>query len=95
MENIINFHHDYEKYGITTVVLTQNYRSTQPILDASRAVIRKNTHSLEKELNLKKDLQAAHPQYKDITTPIHTFVQDDDNVQSLFIVDEIGKLLKE
>jgi len=92
MENVINFHHDYKPYDITTVVLTQNYRSTQPILDASRSVIRNNTHSLEKELGLNKDLTSSHPQYAKLATPIHRFVQEDTNVQSLFILDEIQRL---
>ena len=64
MENVLNFHHDYKDFGITTVVLTDNYRSTQTILDASREVIRNNEHSLEKELDLKKDLVARSAKCK-------------------------------
>ncbi|HEV3325586.1 MAG TPA: UvrD-helicase domain-containing protein, partial [Puia sp.] len=35
VENMLEFKHDYEK-DLLTVVLTNNYRSTQPILDVSR-----------------------------------------------------------
>lgn len=56
MENIINFCDTYKEKWLTIIPLTENYRSTQTILDASREVIRNNSESLEKALNLDKHL---------------------------------------
>jgi DNA helicase-2/ATP-dependent DNA helicase PcrA len=56
MENIINFSHKYREKGLSIIPLTQNYRSSQLILDASRSVIRNNSESLEKALDLNKKL---------------------------------------
>jgi DNA helicase-2/ATP-dependent DNA helicase PcrA len=56
MENIINFSNRYRDKWLTVIPLTENYRSTQTILDASREVIRNNTESLEKALDLDKKL---------------------------------------
>lgn len=56
MENIINFCDKYRDKWLSVIPLTENYRSTQTLLDASRDVIRNNTESLEKTLNLDKHL---------------------------------------
>lgn len=56
MENIINFCEKYRDKELSIIPLTENYRSTQTILDASREVIRNNSESLEKALHLDKHL---------------------------------------
>ncbi|MDA1060842.1 MAG: UvrD-helicase domain-containing protein [bacterium] len=48
IQNIIDFEKDYE--GVKTVVLEQNYRSSQMILDASNCVISKNERKQDKRL---------------------------------------------
>lgn len=48
MENILNFEKDYP--DAKTVLLNQNYRSTQTILDAANGVIKNNTIRREKDL---------------------------------------------
>lgn len=48
IRNILEFEQDYP--GAVTVLLEQNYRSSQNILDASNAVIAKNTNQKEKKL---------------------------------------------
>lgn len=58
MENVLNFTEKYKNQDLKIITLIENYRSTQTILDSSRAVIRENTQSLEKALNLDKSLQA-------------------------------------
>jgi DNA helicase-2/ATP-dependent DNA helicase PcrA len=58
MENVLNFCDKYRAQDLKIITLIENYRSTQTILDSSRSVIRENTQSLEKALDLNKSLQA-------------------------------------
>lgn len=46
--NIMNFEKDWP--GAKIIILDQNYRSTQPILDAARELISRNTNQKEKKL---------------------------------------------
>src|ERR1700761_4771212 len=62
MKNIIDFANDYVR-SLYTVVLKHNYRSNQHILDVSRALISNNQERLTSQLNLDKNLQAAHPRF--------------------------------
>lgn len=48
VQNILDFEKDYP--NVKVIVLEQNYRSTQIILDASNCVIKKNIHRKEKNL---------------------------------------------
>jgi len=48
IKNILNFEHDYDDAHV--VKLEDNYRSTQPILDAAFSVIRNNINRKEKRL---------------------------------------------
>jgi len=48
VRNILSFQHDFP--DATKVVLEQNYRSTQPILDIAHSVIRNNEERAEKRL---------------------------------------------
>jgi len=67
VENMLQFRNSY-KDDLLTVVLTNNYRSTQPILDVSKALINRNNERLIKQLpNLSKDLLASHPQRKNLS----------------------------
>ncbi|MDF7639315.1 DNA helicase PcrA [Lactobacillus sp. ESL0791] len=50
MENIMNFEHDYQKDGVKTVKLEQNYRSTGHILAAANSVIKNNRNRKAKNL---------------------------------------------
>ncbi len=60
VENMINFADSY-KNDLMTVVLTNNYRSTQPILDISKTLIDKNDERLVNQLkDLTKELKASH-----------------------------------
>ena len=45
--NVLQFRHDYPNAQM--IVLAQNYRSTQIVLDAARAVIDRNPHRVQKE----------------------------------------------
>ena len=60
VENMIGFADNYKK-DLMTVVLTNNYRSTQPILDISKTLIDRNHERLVKQLQgLSKDLRSSH-----------------------------------
>ena len=61
VENMLQFADSY-KNELLTVVLTNNYRSTQPILDISKTLINRNDDRLIKQIpNLNKDLLSSHP----------------------------------
>lgn len=61
VENMLEFANQYQR-DLLTVVLTNNYRSTQPILDVSKTLINRNQERLVKQLpNLSKDLRSSHP----------------------------------
>lgn len=69
VKNIMDFYKSYEQ-DIEVVVLTENYRSHQAILDASRIIIEKNEERLIKKLpDLSKLLTASHPNRQLITEP--------------------------
>ena len=61
VENMLEFANHYQK-DLLTVVLTHNYRSTQPILDISKTLIDRNQERLVKQIpGLSKELIASHP----------------------------------
>lgn len=61
VENMLEFARSYQK-DLLTVVLTHNYRSTQPILDISRTLIEKNRERLVNQIpGLSKVLVSSHP----------------------------------
>lgn len=60
VENMKTFADDYSR-DLVTVVLTNNYRSTQPILDLSMSLINRNDERLVKKIpGLSKDLLASN-----------------------------------
>ena len=67
VENMLEFANRYSN-DLKTVVLTNNYRSTQPILDISKTLINKNQERLVKQINgLSKDLLAANANINQLT----------------------------
>ena len=62
VENMMDFAGNYQK-DLLTVVLTNNYRSIQPILDISKSVINRNEERLVKKIEgLSKDLLSSNKQ---------------------------------
>ncbi len=60
VENMLGFANTFTEQ-LKTVVLTNNYRSVQPILDISKTIIDKNTQRLINQIpNLSKDIIAAN-----------------------------------
>ena len=61
VENMLEFAQAYEK-DLLTVVLTNNYRSSQPVLDIARALIERNQDRLVNQVpGLSKHLVSSHP----------------------------------
>ncbi len=64
VENMKGFADSYEA-ALVKVILTNNYRSTQPILDLSRLLIERNNQRLVKQMEgLTKELVSANPKYQ-------------------------------
>ena len=83
IRNILQFELDYP--NATTVLLEQNYRSTQNILNAANAVITKNES--RKEKNLWSDAGAG--------TPLTGYVAESEHDEANFIADEIRSLQRD
>jgi len=68
IENMLQFAEHYQK-DLMTVVLTSNYRSTQPILDVSKTIIDNNQERLVTQINgLSKNLVASNSGINHIKT---------------------------
>jgi DNA helicase-2/ATP-dependent DNA helicase PcrA len=80
IRNIEEFERDYP--NATTIMLEQNYRSTQTILTAANAVISRNASRREKRLWT--DAGAG--------SPIVAYVADDEHDEASFIANEIDRL---
>jgi DNA helicase-2/ATP-dependent DNA helicase PcrA len=80
IRNIIEFERDYP--NATTVLLEQNYRSTQTILSAANAVIARNTGRRPK--NLWSEAGAGEP--------AHGYVGDNEHDEAAWVAGEIDRL---
>lgn len=80
IRNILDFEEDYP--SAVTILLEQNYRSTQTILGAANAVIERNTN------RRKKNLWTAGDQ----GVKIVSYVADDEHGEAQFAADEIDRL---
>jgi Superfamily I DNA and RNA helicases len=66
VENMLLFADTY-KNDLVKVVLTNNYRSAQPILDVSITLINNNEERLVKQLEgLSKNLKSSHPRFHNL-----------------------------
>lgn len=67
VENMLEFANRYTK-DLVTVVLTSNYRSTQPILDISKTLINRNDERLVKQIDgLSKELLSSNLRINGLT----------------------------
>jgi DNA helicase-2/ATP-dependent DNA helicase PcrA len=83
IRNILNFEHDFTDAKV--VILDQNYRSTQTILDSAHSVIALNKQ--RKEKNLWTENGTGEP------IIVHEAYDHED--EALFVVQEIQRLIKE
>jgi DNA helicase-2/ATP-dependent DNA helicase PcrA len=81
IRNILDFEEDYP--DATTILLEQNYRSTQTILSAANSVIEKNTNRRAKKL------WTAGAD----GTKIVSYVADDEHGEAQFVADEVDRLV--
>ena len=95
VENMLNFADSYKAH-LMTVVLTNNYRSTQPILDISKTLIDKNADRLVKQLpDLSKELRSSHHH---VSTLTHSPIIKEYETQRQEMIDitlQVQKLLLE
>ncbi|GAA2707676.1 MULTISPECIES: DNA helicase PcrA [Streptomyces] len=80
IRNILQFEEDYP--DATTILLEQNYRSTQTILNAANAVIERNENRRPKNLWTQAGAGAA----------ITGYVADTEHDEAQFVADEIDRL---
>jgi DNA helicase II / ATP-dependent DNA helicase PcrA len=83
IRNILQFEEDFP--DARTIVLEQNYRSTQTILSAANAVISQNTG--RKPKNLWSDAGEG--------TPLVGYVADDEHDEARFVAEEVDRLSDE
>jgi DNA helicase-2/ATP-dependent DNA helicase PcrA len=97
VENMLQFANSY-KQSLLTVVLTNNYRSAQPILDVSMTLINNNQDRLVKQIaGLSKNLKSSHPRFfalepadsipfiKEYETQRHEMIDITQQVQQLLL----------
>ncbi|HEV3250002.1 MAG TPA: ATP-dependent helicase, partial [Puia sp.] len=69
LENMLAFSNNYKK-DLLTVILTHNYRSTQPILDISKSLISRNEERLVNQMpGLSKELVSSSPVVRSMIHP--------------------------
>ena len=95
MENMMQLAKKYEK-DLLRVVLTQNYRSVQPILDAAHSLIQNNVQRLVNEYkDLKKILTAANDKHKHLEiAPVIRSVNNEFE-ENILVAEEIKRLVNE
>jgi DNA helicase-2/ATP-dependent DNA helicase PcrA len=95
MENMMTLAKKFEK-DLLRVVLTENYRSVQPILDAAQHLIGNNGQRLTNEYtDLQKILSASHNELKDLhIAPVVRSVASEFE-ENVLVAEEIKALIDE
>ncbi len=95
LKNIMNLADTYEK-DLVKVVLTQNYRSVQPILNAAKALIANNQQRLvNKYPDLTKDLIASNEKLLSLTTKPVIRIYENEFAENVHVTSSIQKLIAE
>ena len=94
VENMVQYQNKYQ-HDLLTIVLENNYRSTQPILDVSTALINNNQKRLINQIpGLTKNLIAALPEHKVINDLPEVVSYKDPTEEMIDISDQISVLIK-
>jgi DNA helicase II / ATP-dependent DNA helicase PcrA len=95
IENMMKFANSY-KQDLLTVVLKNNYRSTQPILDVSKSLINRNEERLVKKLDdLSKDLVSSNEKIKHLAHPPIIKEYETQRQEMIDITLQVQKLIAE
>ncbi len=95
VENMLNFISQYRN-NLTTVVLTKNYRSIQPVLDIATTLINKNNNRLVKQTaGLSKTLTAANLQIKELSIKPVFYEYNTVKEEMVAITNAVDTLLKQ
>ena len=95
VENMLDFATNYTQ-DLMTVVLTNNYRSTQPILDISKTLINKNEERLVKQIDgLSKELLSANIRLNGLTNQPVLTEYNSIKEEMASITDEINILIEQ
>jgi len=94
VENMLHYQKQYHA-AITTIVLENNYRSTQPILNASTLLINNNQERLINKMEgLSKNLIAALPENKNIDIVPSIYAYNDPQEEMIGIAEKINQLIQ-
>jgi DNA helicase II / ATP-dependent DNA helicase PcrA len=95
VENMLGFANAYTK-DLLTVVLTNNYRSTQPILDISKTLINKNEERLVKKIEgLSKELISSNSLINQLTNKPVFFEYNSVKEEMAGITQQVFNLLQQ
>ena len=94
VENMLHFQNQYAA-DLLTIVLENNYRSTQPILDVSTIVINNNQERLVNKIEgLEKKLIAAHPDNQKDTVAPAVIAYEVPEAEMIDITEQIVQLIQ-
>jgi DNA helicase-2/ATP-dependent DNA helicase PcrA len=95
IENMLNLANQYRD-DLFTVVLQKNYRSIQPILDASQALINRNNERLVNQLpNLSKELQSSKPGIRELRHLPQIIQYETQREEMIGIARQVGTLISQ
>ena len=94
VENMLGFANTFI-HQLQTIVLIDNYRSVQPILDVSKSIIDKNQQRLINKIpNLSKDIVTANKALIGLKTLPEIYECDTEKSEMIFITNKIQSLLQ-
>lgn len=95
VENMEAFAHQFSQ-SLYTVILTNNYRSTQPILDISKTLIERNNERLVKKLDgLNKELISSNTQLSQLKELPQIFEYENPRQEMIHITLQVESLIKQ
>ncbi|MDB5025778.1 MAG: ATP-dependent helicase [Mucilaginibacter sp.] len=92
MKNILDFTAEYSN-ALKIVVLKDNYRSNQHILNISKALIGNNNERLTQQLSLNKNLEAAHPRFNEIAVEPVIREYENPDQELVHVAEQIKQLI--
>ncbi|PWU02501.1 MAG: DNA helicase UvrD [Bacteroidetes bacterium] len=95
LHNMLDFAEKYEK-DLLKLVLVNNYRSSQPILDISKTLIEKNIERLVSRIEgLSKDLKSSHPEKIHLSEPPVINEYESQKQEMAFLCLQVEELIRQ